>query len=49
MKKWIQRLLGLDRILTEREKTNSLLDAIYKELKRNSDLVEKYNKAHHIN
>lgn len=48
MKKLIQRLLGLDMILKEQQKTNNLLSDLVTEMKRNSDLVEKYNKAYHI-
>jgi len=49
MKKFIKKLFGLDIILKEQEKTNKILSDIHFQLKRNSDLVEKYNKAYHIN
>lgn len=48
MKKLIQRLLGLDLIIKEKQKTNALLSELLKEMKRNSDLVETYNRAYHI-
>lgn len=48
MKKLIQKLLGLDTILKEQQKTNNLLSELLREMKRNSDLIERYNKAYHI-
>lgn len=44
----IKKLFGLDLILKEQEKTNKLLSDLIREMKRNSDLVEKYNNAYHI-
>ena len=45
---WIQRLLGLERLLFETKRTNDLLEEIVKETKRNADLQKKYNDAYHI-
>lgn len=48
MKRWIQNLLGITQIIEEKKKQTKILDNIYKECKRNSDLVEDYNRAYHI-
>lgn len=49
MKKWIMKLIGITDLLEEQRRTNKILDSIYYETKRNSDLVKAYNKAYHIN
>lgn len=49
MKKWIIKLLGVAELIEEQKKTNKILESIYYETKRNSDLVKAYNKAYHIN
>lgn len=48
MKKWIQKILGIDQIIEEEKKQTEILNSIYRECKRNSDLVEAYNKAYHV-
>jgi hypothetical protein len=48
MKKWIQKILGITQIIEEKKKQTEILDKIYKECKRNSDLVEAYNRAYHV-
>ena len=48
MVKWLQRIFMTKEKMLEQKKTNDLLEKILKELKRNSDLVEAYNKAYHI-
>lgn len=35
-------------LIEQQKQTNHLLEQVCKELKRNSDLVEKYNHAYHI-
>lgn len=48
MKKWIQQILGITQIIEEKKKQTDILNKIYKECERNSDLVERYNRAYHI-
>lgn len=48
MKKWIQQILGITQIIEEKKKQTDILNKIYKECERNSDLVERYNRACHI-
>lgn len=48
MKKWIQNFFGITQIIEEKKKQTNLLENIYKECKKNSDLVEAYNRAYHI-
>lgn len=48
MKRWLQKILGITERLNEQKKTNELLAQILKECKRNSDLVEAYNKKYYI-
>jgi len=48
MKKWIQDLFGITQIINERKKQTEILNQIYKECKRNSNLVESYNSSFHI-
>lgn len=48
MKYLIQKILGINAIIKEQQKTNNLLEKLCSEMKRNSDLVEKYNNAYHI-
>ena len=46
--KILKKLLGIDKLIVEQQETNKLLEKIYYESKRNSDLVAKYNRAYHI-
>lgn len=48
MKKWLQNLFGITQIIEEKKKQTELLEKIHRECKRNSDLVEAYNRAYHI-
>ncbi len=48
MLKWLRSIFMVEDRLSEQKKTNALLEQLVKELKRNSDLVEAYNKAYHI-
>ena len=45
---WIKRKLGIDKIILEQQKTNTLLERIAKQSERNADLQEKHNKAFNI-
>tara|TARA_R110000744_G_scaffold210286_2_gene329378 strand:- start:1019 stop:1162 length:144 start_codon:yes stop_codon:yes gene_type:complete len=46
--KILEKLLGIDKLIVEQQETNKLLEKIHYESKRNSDLVDKYNRAYHI-
>ena len=48
MWKIIQKLLGIDTLVSEQKKTNTWLKRIAEQSKRNADLQEAYNKAYHI-
>lgn len=48
MKKWFQDFLGLSKLIEQSQKQTELLQKIHEEAKRNSDLVEAYNKKYHI-
>jgi hypothetical protein len=48
MKKWIQSLFGINQIIQEKKKQTELLEKIYIECKRNSDLVEAYNRYYYV-
>ena len=48
MKKWLQNIFGITKMIEETKKTNALLDEIRRETKRVGDLSEAYNRAYHI-
>lgn len=48
MKKLIQNILGISEIIEEKKKQTQLLEKILAECKRNSDLVQAYNRAYHV-
>jgi hypothetical protein len=48
MKKWLMNFLGFTELLKKQQRTNEILELIHKECKRNSDLVEAYNRQYHI-
>ena len=48
MLRWIRKVLGITSLINEQKKTNELLEKLIKECKRNSDLVEAYNRAYHV-
>jgi heme exporter protein D len=48
MKKWIQNLLGITKLIEEKKKQRELLENIHREVKRNADLTADRNKHSNI-
>ena len=48
LKAFLMYLFGMGDLLAESKKQTALLEKIYQECKRNSDLVQAYNRTYHV-